>query len=68
MLVSPTRNCGVGGLSQREWFCDAVEYRLMVFNGNLLPRQRAGIYIVIGGGGTWQSVVFTATAWNEEFS
>ena len=28
MLVSPRQNCGVGGLSQREWFCIAVEYRL----------------------------------------
>ena len=32
MLVSPTQNYDVGGLSQREWLCVAVEYRFKVFN------------------------------------
>ena len=37
ILASPTQNCGVWGLSQSEWFCVAVEYRL--YNTAEIPQK-----------------------------
>ena len=40
MLVSAMQNCGVGGLSQREWFRIAVEYWLKVLHENMSSNSK----------------------------